>query len=78
MKIKIGIYLVFDNFLDGLDISNIYSSSALYFKVKANKLPKIQIFLSSYKGKIRRISKIIEKNNIHEINDRIYEVSVFH
>ena len=59
-----------------VDISNIYSSSALYFKVKANKLPKIQIFLSSYKGKIRRISKIIEKNNIHEINDRIYEFCI--
>ena len=55
------------------DISKIYSTSALYFKVKANKAPSIQIFMSSYKGKPRRISKIIEGNNICLLNDQIYE-----
>ena len=46
-----------------VDISKIYSTSALYFKVKAYEAPKIQIFMSSYKGKPRRISKIIYWNS---------------
>ncbi len=55
------------------DISKIYSTSALYFKVKAKKAPEIQIFMSSYNGKPRRISKIIEENNIYVLKDQIYE-----
>ena len=56
-----------------VDISKIYSTSALYFKVKAYEAPKIQIFMSSYKGKPRRISKIIQENNIYVIDDQNYE-----
>ena len=55
------------------DISKIYSTSAFYFKVKAKKAPEIQIFMSSYNGKPRRISKIIEENNIYVLKDQIYE-----
>ena len=55
------------------DISKIYSTSALYFKVKAKKAPEIQIFMSSYNGKPKRISKIIKGNNIYVLKDQIYE-----
>ena len=50
------------------NLSEIYSTSALNFYVKG-KVPKIQITLISYHGKKRRISKIINEDNIKYIND---------
>ena len=50
------------------NLSEIYSTSALNFYVKG-KVPKIQITLISYYGKKRRISKIINEDNIKYIND---------
>mgnify|MGYP006270450217 FL=1 len=56
------------------DLSTIYTSSAIYFKVKGPKVPLIQIDLSSYKGKIKRISKTIGENNIVNLEEDLYSV----
>ena len=57
------------------NLSDIYSTSALNFYVKG-KVPKIQITLISYLGKKRRISKIINENNIREVNEDLQIVTI--
>ena len=56
------------------DLSTIYTSSAIYFRIKGPKVPLIQIDLSSYKGKIKRISKTIGENNIINLEEDLYSV----
>ena len=41
------------------DLSSIYKTSALTFKLKATELPKIQAFLFAYTGKKRKLQKIL-------------------
>ena len=57
------------------NLSDIYSTSALNFYVKG-KVPKIQITLISYLGKKRRISKIINENNIRKVNEDLQIVTI--
>ena len=51
------------------DLSSIYTTSALRFKVKAAELPKLQAVLLAYTGKRRRLQKIINEsqNNFSRI-----------
>ena len=46
-----------------VDISSIYTTSALTFKVKATEPPKIQAFLFAYTGKKRRLQKTLNETN---------------
>tara|TARA_B100001093_G_scaffold281613_1_gene269045 strand:- start:1933 stop:3177 length:1245 start_codon:yes stop_codon:yes gene_type:complete len=46
------------------DLSNIYSTSAIHFKVNGLSVPKMQLVLVSYKGKVKRLSKNIQTKNI--------------
>ena len=57
------------------NLSDIYSTSALNFYIKG-KVPKIQITLISYLGKKRRISKIINENNIRKVNEDLQIVTI--
>ena len=56
-----------------VDISSIYTTSALTFKVKATELPKIQAFLFSYTGKKRRLQKTLNETNYVDKGNGIYE-----
>lgn len=46
-----------------VDISSIFTSSALTFKLKASELPKIQVVLFAYTGKKRRLEKILNESH---------------
>ncbi len=58
------------------DLSKIYSTSAIQFEIKGDKVPKIQIMLTSYSGKVKRINKSIDKRNIIEKYDDVFTVIV--
>ena len=57
------------------NLSDIYSTSALNFYVRGN-VPKIQITLISYSGKKRRISKMINENNIRNIDEDFQMITI--
>ena len=59
-----------------VDISEIYSTSALNFKIKSSKLPKLQIMIVSYKGDKRRIQSLITESNYREVEKGVYEVLI--
>ena len=46
-----------------VDLSSIYSTSAIKFKLKANKLPKLQAILFAYTGERRRLQKTLNESN---------------
>ncbi len=56
-----------------VDISSIFSTSAIKFKIKADNIPKIQAFIFSYKGDKRRIQKILNDSNFINKENGIYE-----
>ena len=58
------------------DLSSIYKTSALTFKLKATKLPKIQAFLFAYTGKKRRLQKILNESNFINKGNNIYEAYI--
>ena len=55
------------------DLSSIYTSSALTFKLKANELPELQAFLFAYTGKKRRLQKILNENHFIDKGNGMYE-----
>ena len=59
-----------------VDISEIYSTSALNFKIKSSTLPKLQIMIVSYKGEKRRIQRLIDESNYKEVEKGVYEVLI--
>lgn len=58
------------------DLSNLYTSSAIYFKIKAKQTPKIKLTLSSYAGEKKRIQKTINEKNVVNIEQGIYGVYI--
>ena len=56
-----------------VDISSIYRTSAITFKLKANEIPKIQLFLFAYTGKKRRLQKILNESHFVQKENGIYE-----
>ena len=56
-----------------VDISSIYRTSALKFKLKANELPKLQAILFAYTGNKRRLQKILDENHFIDNGSGIYE-----
>ena len=59
-----------------VDISSIFSTSAIKFKIKSEKIPKIQAFLFSYKGEKRRIQKKLNDSNFISKGNGIYEAYI--
>ena len=56
-----------------IDISNIYSTSALKFKLKATQIPKLQANFFAYTGEKRRLFKILNESHFIDKGDGIYE-----
>ncbi len=56
-----------------VDISSIYTTSAIMFKVKSEKMPALQLNFFSYKGKKRRLQKILNENHFIERENGLYE-----
>jgi len=56
-----------------VDISSIYMTSALTFKLKSTELPKIQTILFSYKGKKRKLEKILNESYYVDKGNGIYQ-----
>ena len=59
-----------------VDISKIYSTSALNFKIKSSSIPNLQIMIVSYKGDKRRVQRLIDKSNYKEVQEGVYEVLI--
>ena len=57
-----------------MDISSMYSTSALRFSIKASEVPKVQIMLVSYSGAVRRIQKVVNESNILSREDDMFDV----
>ena len=58
------------------DLSNIYSTSAIHFKIKSSMVPKIQLVIVAYSGKIRRLTKNIQSENIVKSSENQYLISI--
>ena len=56
-----------------VDLSSIYSISAIMFKLKANKLPKLQAFLFAYTGERRRLQKTLNESHFVDKKNGMYE-----
>ena len=56
-----------------VDISSIYTTSSLTFKLKATEPPKIQAFLFAYTGKKRRLQKTLNETNFVDKGNGMYE-----
>jgi len=57
-----------------VDVSSIYTTSAITFKIKAKELPKLQTFLFSYTGKKRILQKILNESHFIDKENGMYEV----
>ena len=56
-----------------VDLSDIYSTSALKFKIKSTQIPDIQVVLFTYLGKKRRLQKTLNQSNFIDKQNGIYE-----
>ena len=56
-----------------VDISSIYSTSAIKFNLKAIEIPKLQAVLFAYTGKNRRLHKILNENHFIDKGNGMYE-----
>ena len=56
-----------------VDLSSIYSTSALKFKLKAIEIPKLQAILFAYTGKKRRLQKTLNESHFIDRGNGMYE-----
>ena len=56
-----------------IDLSSIYSTSAIKFNLKGTEIPKLQAVLFSYTGKNRRLNKILNENHFIDKGNGMYE-----
>ena len=56
-----------------VDISSIFTSSALTFKLKASELPKIQAVLFAYTGKKRKLEKVLNESHYIDKGNGMYQ-----
>ena len=56
-----------------VDLSSIYSTSAIKFKIKSSELPKLQAFLFAYTGERRRLQKTLNESNFIDKKNGIFE-----
>ena len=57
-----------------VDLSSIYSTSALKFKLKATEIPKLQAILFAYTGKKRMLQKTLNESHFLDRGNGMYEV----
>jgi hypothetical protein len=58
------------------DLSNIYSTSAIQFNIKSLDVPKIQLAIVAYSGKLRRLTKKIQPENIIKSSENQYLITI--
>ena len=56
-----------------VDISSIYTTSAINFKIKSAKIPTIQVVLFAYTGKKRRLQKILNESHFIDKENGMYQ-----
>ena len=56
-----------------VDLSSIYTTSALTFKIKSAEIPAIQVVLIAYQGKKRRLQKILNESYFIDKGNGMYE-----
>ena len=56
-----------------VDLSSIYSTSAIKFNLKATEIPKLQAVLFAYTGKNRRLQKILNESHFIDRGNGMYE-----
>ena len=56
-----------------VDLSSIYSTSAIKFKIKSSELPKLQAFLFAYTGEKRRLQKTLNESHFIDKENGIFE-----
>ena len=59
-----------------VDLSSIYRTSAITFKLKANKLPQLQTFLFAYSGNKRRLQKTLNESNFINKGNGVFQVYI--
>ena len=59
-----------------VDLSSIYSTSAIKFKIKSSELPKLQAFLFAYTGERRRLQKTLNESNFIDKKNGIFEAYI--
>jgi len=59
-----------------VDVTNIYTTSALTFKLKAIELPKLKAVLFAYTGKKRRLEKILNESNYVDKGNGMYQAYI--
>ena len=55
------------------DVSSIYTTSAITFKLKANEIPELQAFLFAYKGERRSLQKVLNESHFIDKGNGMYE-----
>jgi len=56
-----------------VDLSSIYTTSAITFKLKTTELPKLQAVLFAYTGKKRRLQKILNESHFIDRGNGVYD-----
>mgnify|MGYP000070496940 FL=1 len=56
-----------------VDLSSIYSTSAIKFKIKSSELPKLQAFLFAYTGEKRRLQKTLNESHFIDKENGMFE-----
>ena len=56
-----------------VDISSIYSTSALSFKIKSHEIPELEVFLFAYSGKKRKLQIKIDQKHLIDKKNGVYE-----
>ncbi len=56
-----------------VDLSSIYKTSAITFKLKANEIPELQAFLFAYKGERRSLQKVLNESHFIDKGNGMYE-----
>ena len=59
-----------------VDVSSIYRTSAVQFKIKADSIPKLSSTIRCYSGKTRAIHKILSESNYSKIKEGHYNVCI--
>ena len=59
-----------------VDLSSIYKTSAIMFKVKAKEIPKLQAFLFAYTGNKRRLQKTLNESHYIQKEKGLYHAFI--
>ena len=59
-----------------VDLSSIHKTSAIKFKLKANEIPKLQVFLFAYTGNKRRLQKTLNEGHYIQKEKGVYHAII--